>query len=246
MKLKVLACRVAFREICFAAARCPHWLDLEFLPYDLHDDPTKGAPKLQEAVDAVPEVDYDAILIGFGLCEKLLAGLTARHTRLVIPRAHDCLTLFLGSKERYSKVFFDDPRTYYYTSGWVEKNDSSPGGLVTQGGTGQMPTYEHYVEKYDEDTAKALMAMMESWKDQYHRGLYIAFPFVDAVGSREKVQAICRDNAWAYAEEPGDLGLIQRWLDGQWDDEAFLVVPPGFSVTQVIDEQVIGLAERDA
>jgi len=243
MKLKVIACRVAFREICHAAARCPNWLDLEFLDYDLHDDPTKGAPRLQEAVDAVPEGDYDAILVGFGLCEKLLLGLAARHTQLVVPRAHDCLTFFLGSKERYAEVFFDDPRTYYYTAGWVEKNDSSPAGLVTQGGNGQAPTYGHYVEKYGEDTARALMEMMEGWKQQYHRGLYIAFDFADGLPCREKVQAICRDNGWDYAEVPGDLSLLQRWLDGDWDTDAFLTVPPGRRVAATIDERVVTLAE---
>jgi hypothetical protein len=195
-------------------------------------------------VDAVPARTYEAILVGFGLCEKILIGLTARHTPLVIPRGHDCLTFFLGSKERYSQVFFEDPRTYYYTAGWVEKNELSGDGLMTQrGSSGWMPSYEYYLAKYGEETAKALMEVMEGWKQEYHRALYIALDFVDHLPFRDQVRAICAKNQWDYAETPGDLGLLERWLDGRWDDEDFLVVPPGRQVVATVNEGVIGLAE---
>jgi len=244
VRLKVIACRLLQRELCHVAARAPHMIDLEFAPLDFHDDPEKGAPRLQQMVDAVPPEACDAVLVGFGLCEKMLGGLAARHTPLVIPRGHDCLTFFLGSKERYSKVFFGDPRTYYYTSGWVEKNELTGDGLVSQsGGSEAMPTYQHYVEKYGEEAAKALMEMMEGWKEQYHRALYIAFPFLDALPFRDKVHGICDENGWNYAEVEGDLGLFERWLAGQWDAEDFLVVPPGRRVASTLNDAIIGLAD---
>lgn len=232
------------RELCHVVARARHVADLEFAPLEFHDDPGEGAPRLQELVDAVPADTYSAILVGFGLCEKLLVGLTARHTQLVVPRGHDCLTFFLGSKERYTQVFFDDPRTYYYTAGWLEKDERNGDGQVTQrlGGL-TVPSYEHYVRKYGEETAQALMEIMESWKQQYHRALYIAFDFLDHLPLREKVKRICDENQWEFAETPGDLGLFERWLDGQWDDQDFLIVPPGRSVAATIDERVIALGD---
>jgi hypothetical protein len=39
---------------------------------------------------------------------------------MIIPKAHDCITLFLGSKERYRTYFDAHPGTYWYTPGWVE------------------------------------------------------------------------------------------------------------------------------
>ena len=36
------------------------------------------------------------ILLGYGLCGNGLDGLSARHTRLVLPRAHDCIGLLMG------------------------------------------------------------------------------------------------------------------------------------------------------
>ncbi len=99
MFLKVIACEIAHREICFAAARSRNLMDLEFLPQGHHDRPCVGRAHVQECIDAVPAGKFDAILIGYGLCSNILVGLTTQHTPLVIPRAHDCITFFLGSKE---------------------------------------------------------------------------------------------------------------------------------------------------
>ena len=120
MLLKLIACEIAVREFCFAAARSINIIDPEFLNQGYHDTPGKGREAVQQRIDAVPEGKYDAIVLGYALCSNILTGLTARHTRLVIPRAHDCITFFLGSKERYQECFEENPGTYYYTSGWLE------------------------------------------------------------------------------------------------------------------------------
>ncbi len=93
--------------------------DLEFLTQGYHDIPATGRVEIQKLIDAVPAGKYDAILLGYGLCSNILTGVTCSHTRLVIPRAHDCITFFLGSKERYQRCFGERPGTYYFTSGWL-------------------------------------------------------------------------------------------------------------------------------
>ena len=111
MRLKLISCEVLFREMCDACAHSPHQVDLEFLPKGLHDLGGKPmAAKIQEAVDRTPEGVYEAILLGYGLCGNGLDGLTARHTRLVLPRAHDCIALLMGSRERYQAYFERQPR----------------------------------------------------------------------------------------------------------------------------------------
>ncbi|MCX7825816.1 MAG: DUF1638 domain-containing protein, partial [Verrucomicrobiae bacterium] len=118
--LRVIACEIAVREICFAIARSRNIADVEFLDQGYHDTPASSRGKIQQRIDAVPAGKYDAILLGYGLCSNILVGLTTAHTPLVIPRAHDCITFFLGSKERYQQFFTSHPGSYYYTAGWLE------------------------------------------------------------------------------------------------------------------------------
>ena len=120
MLIKVIACEILFRELCHCAARSPSLVDFEFLTQGHHDTPKQGRVEIQRRIDAVPAGKYDAIVLGYGLCSNIVTGLVSTHTRLVIPRAHDCISLFLGSKERYQEHFASHPGTYYYTSGWLE------------------------------------------------------------------------------------------------------------------------------
>ena len=120
MFLKVIACEIAFREICTCAARSPNLFDLEFLSQGYHDNPDIGVARIQERIDTMEPDRFDGVLVGYGLCNNMLSGLKAREAPLVVPRAHDCITFFLGSKERYKEYFLSHSGTYYYTAGWLE------------------------------------------------------------------------------------------------------------------------------
>ena len=88
MFLKVISCEIFFRELCACAARSVNQMDFEFLSQGYHDNPEIGIKRIQERIDAVPAGQFDAVLIGYGLCNTMLNGLQARDTRLVMPRAH--------------------------------------------------------------------------------------------------------------------------------------------------------------
>ena len=106
MKLKLIGCEVLYREACWAVAHSPHQVDVEFLPKGLHDIGGAGmCARLQEAVSRSEDLGYEAILLGYALCGGGTAGLAARSTPLVIPRAHDCITLLMGSREKYLEYF---------------------------------------------------------------------------------------------------------------------------------------------
>ncbi|MFH1569199.1 MAG: DUF1638 domain-containing protein [Gemmatimonadota bacterium] len=242
MFLKVVACEVVFREVCYCAARSPNQVDLEFLSQGYHDNPEVGLARLQAILDAAEPGRFDAILMGYGLCNNMLAGLRApSHTRVVIPRAHDCITFFYGSKERYRAEFDACPGTYVYTSGWLEHRER--GGERPQrpqsASLGGDQSYAEMVARYGEDNAQYLQQFLGNWTSHYNRGVYINFDFTAHLPYREQARQICADRGWEFVEIDGDLGLIQAWLDGPWPGREFLVVEPGQRVIPSYDDAIL-------
>ncbi len=250
MFLKVIACEIAARELYFAAAQSPNLVDLELLTQGYHDRPNTGRAELQKRIDAVPAAKYDAVVLGYGICSSILPGLSAAQTQLVIPRAHDCITFLLGSKERYRQCFDERPGTYYFSSGWLEyarrRGDKGTmwGGasVPANASLNFKPAYEEWVKKYGEDQARYLLEEMGRWTDNYTHGTLIDFEFLKGLKLPEQVRQICQDKGWQYDEMKGDLGLIQRLLDGQWPESEFLIVNPGQKVVATFDERIIGTA----
>lgn len=248
MFIKVIACEIAARELYFAAAHSTNMVDLEFLTQGHHDTPAKGRAEVQERIDAVPEGKYEAIVLGYGLCSNILLGLTTSHTPLVIPRAHDCITLFLGSKERYRTCFDEHPGTYYFTSGWLEcaKRRGQQGSLwvgasVPAGAALNLKSaYNAWVQKYGEEQAKYLVEEMSRWSNAYSHGTLIDFEFLNHLKLGEQVRQICTEKGWEFSTIGGDLVLLQSLLDGRWPESDVLLVPPGKQVTATYDERVIG------
>lgn len=109
---KLIACEVLFREICYCAAGCSNIVDITFMEKGLHDvGAKKMSEKLQAEIDRVDAEKYDAILLCYGLCNNGISGLRSP-LPLVIPRAHDCITLLMGSKEKY-RAYFDKNPGYF-------------------------------------------------------------------------------------------------------------------------------------
>lgn len=233
MHLMVIACEVLAREVYHCAAQSVHQVTVELHTQGLHDNSDVMRETLQQRIDAADSERYDAVLLGYGLCNNGTAGLVARDLPLVLPRGHDCITLLLGSKERYAEHFDERPGTYYYSSGWLEyperrgeKPDySDKSGF---GGTfGQMREYEKLVEQYGEDNARYLSEFVAQWEQHYTTGALISFDFLDHLGLDEQTRRICREKGWEFLRLRGQLDLLQDWLDGKWDDERFLAVAPG-------------------
>jgi len=250
MYLKVIACEIAARELYFSAARCPNLVDIELLTQGYHDTPNIGRAELQKRIDAVPAGKYDAIVLGYAICSSILPGITTAHTQLVIPRAHDCITFLLGSKERYQQCFTDHPGTYYFSSGWLEYAQRR-GNKGTLWGGASVPAnanlnfnvaYDEWVKKYGEDQAKYLLEEMSRWTNNYSHGILIDFDFLKDLNLQGRVRQICADKGWQYDELKGDLRLLQNLLHGNWTEADFLVVRPGQKVVATFDERIVGAA----
>ncbi len=123
LRLKLFACEIFYRELCACVARSPHIIDLQFMTQGLHDLPSeKMADRLQAEIDQVDPERYAAVLLGFALCNNGIEGVGHASLPVIVPRSHDCIALFLGSRDEYNTYFYENPGTYYKTSGWIERD----------------------------------------------------------------------------------------------------------------------------
>ena len=93
-------------------------LALRFLEMGKHDTPDILRKDLQAVVDEMEELGCERLLFVYGLCSNSILGLVAKRAEMIFPRAHDCITLFLGSKERYAAIHKEAPGTYWFSPGW--------------------------------------------------------------------------------------------------------------------------------
>jgi len=241
MHLKVIACEVLAREVYHCAAGAKNSVEVELLPQGLHDNADVCREELQARIDGAEREKYGAVVLGYGLCSNSLVGVRAGSAKLVVPRAHDCITLLLGSGARYRELFEQRPGTYYYSSGWLEYTER--GGkrpeYPQKSGWVRQRAFEELVEKYGEDNARYLVEMMDSWQVNYTDGTLIEFPFDRRLGLEDRVRQICEEKGWRYSKIPGDLMLMQRLLDGEWDEREFLVLEPEERIKATYDETVM-------
>jgi hypothetical protein len=238
MRLKLISCEVLFREMCDACAHSPHQVDLEFLPKGLHDLGGKPmAAKVQEVVDRTPEGVYDAILLGYGLCGNGLDGLTARHTPLVLPRAHDCIALLMGSRERYQAYFDSNPGTFYRSTGWLERGK----GLqqLTHQTLGFDEPLEALIRKYGEDNGRYLYQEMTRYRSQYAKLTFIETGLEAGSKFLAEAAAEAKENGWRFERLKGDLAWLRRLVEGEWTEAEFVVAKPGQRIATSYDALVV-------
>jgi len=241
MRLYCLACEVLARPLYLSAARSPHIVDIALFRRGLHNDPADLRAKLQTRVDEVSADGYDAIVMGYGLCGQAVAGLTARQIPVIIPRAHDCITLFLGSRERYTREFEDNPGTYWYALDYIERDDGTGGSIAlgSASDAGLDATYEEYVQKYGKDNADYLMEVMGAWQKHYKRAALIDLGVGDITAVAAQAQAEADRRGWIFEKVAGDMILVRRLIEGDWERD-FLALQPGESVSMTYDFEVIG------
>ncbi|MGC8667825.1 MAG: DUF1638 domain-containing protein [Chthonomonadales bacterium] len=245
-RFKLISCEVFYREMCWVVARSPNVVDLYFLPKGLHDiGAVPMRDRVQAAIDAVDKHRYDAVLLGYGLCNNGLAGVCARGLPLVLPRAHDCITLFLGSKERYLEYFNANPGVYFKTSGWIERGEN-PGELSQlsiQRQTGMDKTFDELVAKYGEENARYLWDTLVNTTRNYSCFTYIEMGVEGDDRYEQWTREEARQRGWAFQKLRGDLSLIERLVNGPWSPSEFLVVPPGRRIGARYDEAIVDIDE---
>jgi hypothetical protein len=234
VRLKLISCEVLYREMCAVAARSPHQVDIEFLPKGLHD---LGGPamraRLQEATDHVDATQYDAVLLGYALCGNGVAGLVSRTLPLVIPRAHDCIALLMGGRDRYRSYFENHPGAFFRSTGWLERGQDLDQATLY--------TLETLVARYGEDNGRFLFEQFNGYQRNYRQLAYIATGLEPDGSFEQQAREEAARRGWQFETIRGDLRLLERLVAGDWDETDFLVVPPGMRVRPTYDDGIIGI-----
>jgi hypothetical protein len=235
-----LTCEALARSVYAAAAVVGPTVSVRLYRQGLHNTPKILRATLQDEIDRIKPGECDAILLVYGLCGMSTVGLMTRHMPLVIPRAHDCITLFLGSRERYQQEFEAFPGTFWYTLDYMERNE--PGSNVGLGATfiGVMDeVYQQYVEKYGQDNADYLMEVMGAWGEHYERAVYIDMGSGDGSAYEQLAQEQAARRQWIYERKEGSRRLLNMLISGDWPEDDFLVVPPGHTIAATGDDQIM-------
>ena len=241
-KAKFLGCEIIYREACLLAARSRLLVDVAFGPKGLHDLPTADMlSRLQQSVDDIDDTGYAAILLGYARCNDGLVGLQARSIPLIMPKAHDCITFFFGSRRAYRDYFDAHPGTYFHTTGWIERDDPSvPGqpGVMEQ--LGLTDSFEQLVAKYGHDNAMFIRESLGDWKSSYSRLCYLQMGVTHEDAYLDQSRKMAAENHWTFEQREGDLSLLQRLFNGPWDDD-FLIVRPGQKIVASNDDDVVAV-----
>lgn len=199
----------------------------------LHDRPDQLRATLQQNLDAVDaRDDIDAVVLAYGLCGRGTAGLRPVRHKLVISRAHDCITVFMGNKERYAEHQRRCPGCYYYAPGWnrgrrvpgPEKLDSLRAELA---------------QKFEADDVEFLI---ETEREQW--AMHDTATFLDLGTSDADHEAGYAKNCaawlgWKFERLRGDPTLLRDLLWGNWGAARFQIIEPGMQLGHSPDESIM-------
>jgi len=208
----VIACATVIEEML---PLLPPGVGHRVLDFGLHTDPARLKEALQHAIDEV-ELDeaVDTIILGYGLCSQGVIGLRAAHSKLVVPRVDDCISIFLGSGSAYREQTRSEPGTYYLTKGWIE--------------VGESPFSEHEktLERYGPERTERIYRLMLK---NYKRLALINTGQYDIERYRDYARRTAERFSLRYEEIEGSTVLVEKMINGPWDEE-FAVVQPGDAV----------------
>ncbi|MCL4369948.1 MAG: DUF1638 domain-containing protein [Chloroflexi bacterium] len=210
MRLAVIACQTVESEL---RPLLPPDTAFVVVEQGLHRTPDRLRECLQKEIDAL---DVDEILLGYGLCGNGVAGLRSSRARLVVPRVDDCISLLLGSLQRYREEFEREPGTYWFSQGWIDHSQDP------------FKEYQRCIGKYGEETARWVAREMMKG---YHRTALIDTGVCPVSRLREYARQFADFFSLDYDEVAGSDDLLRELVSPERQDHHFVVVEPGEAIT---------------
>lgn len=252
MKLAVVACGVFEPYLRQISENSSNTIDFVVLDAGLHERPNDLRILAQEEIDKASRAGYDAVVLYYGLCGRGTAGLESREIPVIIPRVHDCISLFLGSPEEYKKQFSSNPGTFYHTLGWVEKKINpkhrDAGELYRNyevDGYEKHPDYEKMKSQFGGENATFILSFLDRWKKNYSRAAYIDLGFNGDKNAQMYTAVMAETLGWKHETIIGDADYLTSLVSGEWDEERVFILPPHSRSIHTGDDKVFGFAGID-
>jgi hypothetical protein len=232
-RIALLACSVFEREIELHTRGAQHIAVARFFEMGLHDRPGQMRVTLQAAMGELDSRDdIDALVLVYGLCGRGTAGLRPLRHKLVIPRAHDCITVFMGDKEAYASRQRRCPTCYYYTPGWNR-------GRRVPGPEKLDLLKSELAKRFDpEEMAFLIECEREQWA-RNNTAAYLDLGTADAETEADYARRCAEWLGWKFERLQGDSKLLRDLLWGNWDASRFQTIEPGEQLGQSPDEAIL-------
>jgi len=76
------------------------------------------------------------------------------------------------------------------------------------------------------------METEQNWLKEYNWAVYIDWGFPNSDKDKEYTKQCAEFLGWKYDELEGDRSLMQRLVDGDWNDKDFLTIQPGQKIAE--------------
>jgi N-methylhydantoinase A/oxoprolinase/acetone carboxylase beta subunit len=242
MYLALVGCSIFRNEIKFLESAITSEIDYYWLPQRLHNRPLELRRLMQAEIDDIDlsSNEYDAIVLLYGLCSKGTIGVYSRKHRLVVPRVQDCIAVLLGSNQRYGEHFREKPGTYWFTRGWIETG-FAPGKRTRYRGVYDpyKEKYREYRKRFDREMSQFLINEWDQrWMQNYTTLAFIDWGMEGDARFRKQAEENARNMGLEFENIPGDPSLMTDLLNGNWNDDSFLIVEPGQKLLPTYHEDV--------
>lgn len=211
-KYMMVACQNIQDEIRDAMRAAQLDYSVYYLPSGTHDSPDKMRATLQTLIDRLTGIDY--MLLPMGRCGNATVGLRAERFSLVLPKCEDCINLVLSE----SSLKVNRPTgTFFFTDGWLRSIFSAD------------REYERTTKQYGKEQSDIVMNMIYSGYQHFallDTGLY------NLDRAKKQLQPLAETVSVDFTKMPAPYGVLKKMVALDFENENFVIVPPGVKVTE--------------
>lgn len=225
MKLALISCMIFSREVNYLIAKSDNIIHSFWLEKNLHDYPDELQTNIQYTINLIEALNernienkqFDAIVLGYGLCSNGILGLTSKTLPIIAPKCVDCMALFLGSNQKYTYLTHTYKQISWYNKAWIENSF--------------VPSTETYEVDDDlnpnalQSIDDILFAELEALNNKQY-AVFIKSKIFDDSELQAFIEKTAKFFKWEFIKVDGDMSYFRALLSGKWDDRLFLTCPP--------------------